>query len=297
MMGISAVISAYNEEVKLERCLRSLGFTNEIIVVDHFSTDKTLEIAKKYTQKIFQEVNNPQKIDIQKNYGFSQVSYNWILSIDADEEVSEELAKEIKEVIKDSEENAYYIPRKNIIFGKWIEHTGWYPDHQLRLFRKGKGEFTKKHVHEQLEVRGEKGYLKNHILHYNYDSISGFLNKTIVYAQNEAEEKLDKGYIFSKWDSIRFPVDEFMSRFFTREGYKDGLHGLILSILMAFYHFIVFALIWEKKRFTDYNSANFLAETEEEIKKVNKEISFWFRNEKIKSANSPVEKILHRIHK
>lgn len=297
-MKISAVISVYNEEKRIAACLESVKFADEIVVVNNSSTDKTEEVARKYTDKVFRQENNPLYIDLLKNLGFEKATGDWILSLDADETVSKELAEEIREVTINSDKDAYYIPRKNIIFGKWIEHTGWYPDNQLRLFKKGAGKYITKHVHEQLNIEGEKGYLQNHIIHDNYSSIKDFLQKTVfMYAPNEAENMLERGYKFSRMDAIRFPVNEFLSRFFAREGYKDGLHGLVLSMLMAFYHFLIFAYIWEKKDFVQESPKYFLEETEDEIKKVNKDIMFWFYNEKLKSIKNPINRNLQRVLK
>jgi len=297
MSKISVVISAYNEEEKIEACLKSALFADEIVLVDNSSTDKTAEIANQYTKNIYKQKNDPSRIDIQKNFGFSKATGDWILSLDADEEVSKELADEIKVLIKNNvKESGFWIPRKNFTFGKWIEHTGWYPDHQLRFFRKGKGRFLDKHVHEKIKIEGEVGYLKNHILHHNYQTIPQFVHRAIdLYCPSEAEYLIDKGYIFSPFDAIRFPLDEFLSRFFTREGYKDGFHGLMLSILMAIYRFIVFALIWEKQGFKEVKDDNFLKNTAKELKRANKEIMFWTQEEKQKQIKNPVKKNLYKI--
>ncbi len=297
MNKISAVVSTYNEEKNIERCLKSLSFADEIIVVDHESSDKTLELAKKYTKDVFSQENDALAIDLQKNFGFVKANGDWVLSIDADEEVSQELAEEIKKVIKKKNEiNGYWIPRKNIIFGKFIEHTGWYPDPQLRLFRKGKGKFVKAHVHEPIKLEGESAYLNNFLIHHHYETIAEFIKKTVgSYAPSEAQEYLDKGYQFSYLDAIRFPLNEFLSRFFARKGYKDGLHGLMLSFLMAFYHFVIFALLWEKQGFREYDKEDFLANTEKEFKKAGKDILFWASKEKIEMMKNPLKKNLQKL--
>src|SRR3989344_3816517 len=144
MSKLSVVISAFNEERKIADCLSSVKFADEIILIDNTSTDKTQEVSKKFTSKIFIRPNNPM-LNVNKNFGFAKTTGDWILSLDADEEVSKELADEIKTLIKKNpKENGFWIPRKNFTFGKWTEHAGWYPDHQLRLFRKDKGEFLDK---------------------------------------------------------------------------------------------------------------------------------------------------------
>ena len=299
--SLSVVISTFNSEEKIEDCLKSATFASEIIIVDGTSSDKTLDIAKKYTSKIFVRPNYPM-LNINKNFGFSKATNNWIFCLDADERITPELQKEIKSEIRNpkSETNGYYIPRKNIIFGKWMEHTGWYPDPQLRLFKKGKGKFPKEHVHEMVKVEGEVGELNEHILHYNYDSISQFLQKLgTIYGPNEAEQLLKKGYVFDSRDAIRFPVKEFLSRFFAREGYKDGFHGLMMSLLMAFYHLIVFSYIWEKHKFKQINDGTLLVETEREIIQSSKELFFWFSKEKTKLIKNPIsrtfQRLLHKI--
>ncbi|MCL4417363.1 MAG: glycosyltransferase family 2 protein, partial [Actinobacteria bacterium] len=151
MNKLSAVISAFNEEKKIEDCLKSVvHLAEEIIVVDNASTDNTSKIAKKYATKVYSQKNDPRLIDLQKNFGFEKATGDWILCLDADERITPELNEEIRGLLKNGESDTegYYIPRKNIIFNKWIKHTGWYPDYQLRLFRREKGKFTKEHFHE-----------------------------------------------------------------------------------------------------------------------------------------------------
>ena len=297
MNKISAVISAFNEEKNIERCLKSLSFADEIVVVDNSSIDKTAEIAKKYTSRIFTQKNNPGAIDLQKNFGFEKATGDWILSIDADEEVSKELEEEIKKVIAhQSTISGYWIPRKNIIFGKFIEHTGWYPDPQLRLFKKGKGKYVNAHVHESIRLEGESAYLKEFLVHHHYETITQFIRRTIdIYAPNEAQDYLSKGYQFSYFDAVRFPLSEFVSRFFARKGYKDGFHGLMLSLLMAFYHFLIFAFLWEKQGFKEYDKEDFLKDTEKEFSRAGKEILYWVSKEKLEALKNPVRRNLQKI--
>ena len=301
---LSAVVSVFNGEKELDDCLKSVSFAQEIIVVNNSSTDKTEEIARKYTDKIFTRPNNLM-LNINKNFGFSKASGEWIFSLDADERVTPQLKEEILSTLNSlprrqagqlSAINGYWIPRKNIIFGKWMEHAGWYPDIQLRLFKQGKGKFPEEHVHEMVKVEGGVGSLNEHILHHNYDSISQFLQKLgTVYGPNEAEQLIKKGYSFDWRDAIRFPIKEFLSRFFAREGYRDGFHGLMLSLLMTFYHFIVFSYIWEKHKFKQINDETLLVETEKEIAQSSKDLFFWFSKEKTKLIKNPIAKIFHKI--
>lgn len=296
MGKISVVISAYNEERKLPACLTSVSFADEIIIVDNQSTDKTSEIAKKFKAKIFSRPNNLM-LNINKNFGFTKATGDWILNLDADERLSDELKQEIEKVTAEDESSlaGFQMPRRNIIFGKWIRHTGWYPDYQLRLFRRGKGKFAEEHVHEKIEVDGKIGTLEGDLVHENYDTIMQFMQKMcIVYAPNEAEQLLKNGYEFSYSDAIRFPFREFIGRFFARGGYRDGFHGLMLSFLMAFYHFVVFANLWEKRGFVD-EQLNPMDLVAEEFGKSKTEWNYWVAEQKIKATQNPFKKVYLKL--
>lgn len=302
---VSVVISAYNEEKKIENCLESVKWADEIIFIDNGSTDNTIQIAKKHTQKIYNQKNDPFNIDIQKNLGIEKASCDWILILDADEIVSEELKIEITNILKNhfspltshlSTLSGFQIPRKNIIFGKWIRHSGWYPDYQLRLFRNGKGKYEKKHVHEPLNLQGDTARLNSHIIHYNYESISQFLYKHLQnYAPNEADELLHKGYVFDWKGVVRLPMSEFLSRYFAREGYKDGLHGLILAALMGFYHLAIFAYVWEKKKFIEVTDENIINGLEDELKKSKKEFAYWLNTKELNEEKNSLKKFTLKL--
>lgn len=296
MGKLSVVISAYNEEKKLPDCLESVSFADEIIVVDNESSDITVEIAKKYKAKVYSRPNNLM-LNVNKNFGFTKATGDWILSLDADERVSEELRQEIQTLVSKNESSlvGFQMPRKNIIFGKWITHTGWYPDYHLRLFKNGKGKFAEKHVHEKITSEGDIGTLSGDLIHESYDSIMQFMQKMyLIYAPNEAEQLLKNGYIFSYKDAIRFPFREFIGRYFAREGYKDGFHGLMLSLLMAFYHFIVFANLWEEKKFID-EKVNSSALVVDELRRAAEEWRYWSYERKIRSARNIVEKVYYKL--
>ncbi|CAN5172908.1 glycosyltransferase family 2 protein [soil metagenome] len=296
MSKLSVVISAYNEEKKIEDCLKSVKFADEIIFVDNTSTDKTVEIAKKYTDKVFTRVNNPM-LNVNKNFGFLKASGEWILSLDADERVSSELADEIKKVISgEITAHGYLIPRKNIIFGKWIQNSIWWPDYQLRLFKKEKGKFPGKHVHELVEVVGDVEKLTHPLVHYNYETVSQYLYKLDkIYTENEAENFLAFGKKLHYLDVLRFPVEDFLKTFFLQKGYRDGLHGLVLSLLQSFYAIVVFAKIWEKQGFPEENGRNFLKDVFNEYKNLQRKIMYWFLSSFISESKNIVEKNLLRI--
>lgn len=297
MGKISVVVSAYNEEKKLPECLKSVAWVDEIIVVDNKSTDKTSEIAKKHKAKVFVRENNLM-LNVNKNFGFSKASNEWILNLDADERVSPELAKEIQQVIKKTEKHigGYRIPRKNIIFGKWIQNSIWWPDPHLRLFRKGKGRFAEKHVHEHIQVDGKVENLEHPLIHENYQSISQYLYKLDkIYTESEVENFLKEKNTVTYLDAVRFPFSDFLKTFFYQKGYKDGLHGLVLSMLQAFYSFVVFAKVWEKQGFKEENPDNFLETLYKEGKKIILEYQYWFLTEYIHAVKSPVKKFYYKI--
>ena len=299
-MKIAVVISAYNEEKMIDDCLESVkNLADEIIFIDNTSQDKTIEIAKKYTDKIFTRENDPVMLNKNKNFGFSKATGDWIISLDADERITAELIREIQKAINDKRStiNGYEIPRKNIIFGKWIKHSIWWPDYNLRLFRKGKGKFAEKHVHEKLKVEGQVGRLKNPMIHYNYQTINQFINKlNKTYTESETENFLKSGKSINWHDAIRWPTADFVKTFFFEKGYKDGLHGLVLSLFQAFYALVFFAKVWEKKEnFKDLTPENFFVEVLKEFQKAARDIRYWIYETLM--AENPAKKIYYKLRR
>lgn len=296
MPTLSVVISAYNEEARIEKTLQSSKFADEIIFVDNSSTDATASKATKYTKKLFVRKNNPM-LNVNKNFGFTKATGDWILLLDGDEQVSEDLQKEIVIAIKNAspELTGFWIPRKNIIFGKWIQNSIWWPDYQLRLFRKHAGKFPEKHVHEMIDLTGQTEKLTHPLIHDNYSSISQYLQKLDnIYTENEAQLLFDSGKKVTWIDVIKFPFDDFLKTFFAQKGYKDGLHGLLLSLLQAFYAIIVFAKVWEKQGFIEYNSPHFLSEFYGLVKKLGKELEYWFLTALIDNTSNAIKKLYLR---
>lgn len=295
---LSVVVSSYNGGRKISKCLESVkGLVDEIIVINNSSTDDTLKSAEKFTSLVFTRPNN-RMLNINKNFGFKKATGEWILNLDDDEQVTPALADEIKKKISlDSEIMGYWIPRKNIIFGKWIENSIWWPDYQLRLFKKGKAEFEEKHVHEYIKIDGPTEKLENPMVHDNYVSVSQYIQKMDkIYTESEVEKILAQGHKFSSIDVLRYPANDFLKTFFLQKGYKDGLHGLVLSLLQAFYALIVFAKVWEKQGFKEENNPHFLQDVEHESKRIGNEFSFWFLNEKICKSRG-AKKVLLKILK
>lgn len=293
---LSVVISAHNEENNIKDCISSVKFADEVIVVDSESTDKTSQMAKEAGARVFSKKNNLM-LNVNKNFGFTKATNDWILNIDADERITPELAKEIETSLGTRDEvNGYWIPRKNIIFGKWMRSGIWWPDYQLRLFRKGMGRFEERHVHEYIQVTGETQKMDAPIVHYNYSSISQFLIKMDkIYTENEASLIAATGKKVNWIDAVRFPVNDFLKTFFAQKGYKDGLHGLVLSIFQAFYAEVVFAKVWEKQGFTEENSTSFVHNLNKEYKKIQKEFRYWFITVLIDEVKNPLKRLRYRL--
>lgn len=300
-MSLSVVLSVHNEEKLLEEALKSIrNLADEIIVVDNESTDRTVEIAKKFTDKIFSHKNTPLVLNKPKNFGFSKATGDWILSLDADERVSAELAKEIRSILStihhpSSTIQGFWLPRKNLVFGKWLQHGIWWPDYQLRFFRRGKGKFPGIHNHEFLVVEGQTEKLKSPLIHQSYTSITQYVDKfNHTYTDNEVENFIESGKKITWLDALRFPLSDFMTNFFARGSYKDGLHGLVLSILQAFYSFEVFAKVWEKQGFWEYNSKDLLHDVKREVEGKKKEFAWWYAKELVPWFLKP-KQLLKRI--
>lgn len=282
-MNLSVVIAARNEAAEITDCLKSVEkLADEIILVDNESVDETVKIAQSGSAggaKVYTHKNDPLHLNLSKNFGFTKAHGDWILSLDADERVSPELGKEISDIVRlasGQKYAAYQFPRQNIIFGQWIQHGLWYPDYQIRLFKKDKAKFPGIHNHEKLAVSGAVGTLAGHLIHYNYRTVSQYIKKiNDVYSNNEAENFLKSGKKVEWHDAIGMPFSDFLTNFFARQGYKDGLHGLVLSLLQAFYTFVVFAKIWERQEFPPYASDKFLSEVNQELKAKSKEYTYW----------------------
>lgn len=241
-------------------------------------------------------------LNINKNFGISKATGDWILYLDDDEVVPIELAKELRDIADSSNEDkdtaplGYWIGRKNIIFGKWIEHGIWWPDAQLRFFKKGHGEYPAIHVHEHLDVSGPTGKLEHPYIHYNYDSISQFLWKMeTIYTESEVAKLVTSGYTVRWYDAVRFPISDFVKLYLAQGGYKDGLHGLVLAILQSFYSFIVFAKLWEREGFSQSDIS--LRSFEKEFAHSHSELKYWLLTEKINHTRYWLTKIILKVQR
>lgn len=236
-MKLAAIILTRNEEKHIAPCIASVTWADHVLVFDSGSTDQTREIAARHGAEV---KSNPfQNYAQQRNDALAAVEAEWVLFVDADERVTEALAAEIRQILENPSHSGYWIPRHNYIFGKLTRHTGWYPDYQMRLLKRGEAHYDPtRHVHELILLKsGEGGYLKNPFIHYNYDSVEQFHEKQRRYVQYDAEILFNERIRPKIYTPYLQPFRHFKWRFFDLQGYKDGLHGLRLSILMAWYEF------------------------------------------------------------
>jgi glycosyltransferase involved in cell wall biosynthesis len=237
---ITAAIITLNEEKNIADCLESVSWADELVVVDSGSTDRTVEIAKRYTDKVF--VNEWKGQGQQKNRAAELATGPWIFSIDADERVSPKLAEEIKKVLASPTADAYAVRRKNIYRGQWIKHGGWWPDWVKRLFRKDKAHFNDKIIHDSLVVNGTTGKLEESLIHESFRSAGDFLERALRYSLHTSKEMFRDGKRASTLSVTTHAAFAFIKGFFLRAGFLDGTAGLLVAVSNAvgvFYRYMM----------------------------------------------------------
>ena len=244
---VSASIITYNEEDNIRRCLESVKWCDEIIIVDSFSTDRTLDICREYTDKIHTRTY-PGNID-QKNYAASLATGDWVLSLDADERVTPELREEILRKLKDNSSSicGYYFKRKAYLFGKWVKHCGWYPDYKLRLFRRNKGRFEGREPHDELTVEGSTRRMKGAIEHFTYKNLKEYVAKIERYSAVAASNMKLKSYTVILLLLLIKPPWKFFEFYFLRCGFLDGTLGFLICVLTAFSNFLKYAHLLDRR--------------------------------------------------
>jgi len=294
---LSICILALNEEKNIKACLQSIqNIADEIVVViDDETTDQTADIAKNYTKNVIIK-NHEDNFHKNKQYTLEQATNNWILWLDGDEAIETELADEIRNILKDPQFPAYKIPRKNMMFGKWIAHTGWYPDYQIRLFQKSKTHFPCQRIHEDPKVDGKLGTLENHIIHNNYQSITQFIDKLNKYTSNDALYQAKKQKYHDK-DLLIKPMEEFCKRFLMWDGNKDGSYGLMLSQLQAMYALVTATKIMELDHFNSVKSEINPDEVDSWLKEAYKIWRWWYWEEKIRKSENFMQKIYFKFQR
>ncbi|HNX81554.1 MAG TPA: glycosyltransferase family 2 protein [Candidatus Omnitrophota bacterium] len=235
---LSVVILTKNEASRIRPCLASVhNWADEIIVVDDASTDNTVAIVKEYTDSVFERpMENEGR---HRNWAYSKASNTWVLSLDADEQVTPELRAEITKVLAGSpSENGFTIPRRNFIGTYWVKHGGWYPSPQLRLFRKDKFRYEEVAVHPRAFMDDPCGHLQSDMIHYSYRSIEDFLAKLNNQTTREAQKWFDQNKPMTLGRFVWRTYDRFMRGYFGRHGYKDGVIGFTIAFFAGLYQFI-----------------------------------------------------------
>lgn len=238
----------FNNSRTVEKALMSVAaWADEIIVVDSFSTDDTFDIVKKYAT--YSEQRAWPGFRDQYNYCISKAGNDWVVFLDADEEISEELSREIKQrIVQDNNRyDGYIIHRRNYYLGRWIMHGGWVPDREIRLFRKSRGSFEGA-LHAHVRVHGEIGELKNYYYHYNYRDIADQIDTINRYSTTAAKDMLSEGRRFSWIDLLLRPPIRFIKEYVFKKGVLDGLPGLVIAISTMYYVFVKYAKLWELER-------------------------------------------------
>ena len=244
-MKISVVIITYNEEDRLEAALTSVeGIASEIIIVDSYSTDDTVKIAKEYTDRVYQR--KWTNFSDQKNYANSKASYPWILSLDADEKLSSELKAEIKELLQSEHEyTGFSMPRRVFYLGRWIRHSGWYPDRKIRLFKKDSAYWEGEYVHERLIIEGNVRKLTGFLYHFTYRNIQDHLKRINLFS-DLAARKIYAQNKKSRWYHFVFlPFFRFFKTYFWRLGFLDGFAGFVIAVLHGYAGFVRYAKLRE----------------------------------------------------
>ncbi len=237
-MKLTAIILTYNEAAHVVDCIESLRFADEVLVFDSFSTDNTILLAQEAGTRVLQHAF--KNYADQRNAALASVtdSSDWVLFVDADERLTPALAAEVRSVLEKSEYAGWRIPRHNYIFGRLTRGAGWFPDYQTRLLRVGKSRYDpERQVHELVLLDGELGTLKEPFIHYNYESIAQFHAKQRRYSDYDARMLYESGVRPKPQNYLLQPWRQFWWRFWTLKGFKDGLHGLRLSLLLALYEY------------------------------------------------------------
>jgi glycosyltransferase involved in cell wall biosynthesis len=239
-MKISATIITCNEERNLPRALESLRCCDEILVVDSGSTDRTTELAEKYGARVLEA--NWRGYAGQKNYASDQAAYDWVLSLDADEALSEDLEGEIWQLKKNGPEyDAYTMPRLAQYLGKWILYSGWYPDRKIRLFDRRKATWVGDYVHESVRVNGTLGELRGNLLHYTCGSLTEHIKTMDRYTTLAAEELAARKKDIGLRHLLLDPAWTFFKTYVLQQGFRDGLEGIAIAYMAATYTFLKYA--------------------------------------------------------
>jgi len=241
---VSVYVLTFNNRRTIEGCLKSLSWTRELVVVDSFSTDGTYEICQQYTDKCTRRKWAGHRDQYQ--YAADSTTEDWIMFVDADEEVPQELAEEIREELRGNGKgnDGYIAYRRTYYLGRWIRYGGWYPDYEIRLYRRDKGRWEGG-LHAKIVVDGKVGSLKHHYLHDTYRDISDQIQTIDRYSRIAAEDLVKSGQKFSLFKLLFHPPFRFVKEYLMKSGFRDGIPGFVIIVSTMFYVFIKYAKLWE----------------------------------------------------
>lgn len=252
-MSLTVTVITLNEEANIVPCLESVAFAGEIVVVDSGSADRTLELARNYTDRIF--TTHWQGFAGTKNFALDQARGEWVFSLDADERVPAELGREIIGIVQgDTPLAGYRVPRKNYVAGRWIRHLGWYPDYTLRLFRRGAGRFRDREVHEEVVVAGPVGRLRTPLEHYSYNNFGEYAARQDRYARLAARELRRAGRRPWPGELLWRPALTFFNLLVLKRGFLEGALGVKLALQSSRYNFLKYHYLRELSRGVDQDA-------------------------------------------
>jgi glycosyltransferase involved in cell wall biosynthesis len=242
---ISAIVVCFNEEERIQECLESLNWCDEIVVVDAFSTDRTPEICRRYTDRFIQRQWMGYRD--QKAFAHSQASKDWVLLVDSDERVTTELKDEILSALSVSDDRyaAYAVPRLVFYLDRWWWRGGWYPDYDVRLFRRERGTWGGSNPHEKILVDGPVCRLRHPLHHYSYRNIDDHLRRINRFTTISAEELKNDGATWRLSDALLRPAARFFRSYFLKRGFMEGFAGFHVAVTAAVYVFLKYAKLWE----------------------------------------------------
>jgi glycosyltransferase involved in cell wall biosynthesis len=244
---LSVTVITKNEAADIGDALASVAWADEIVVVDSRSTDDTVNIARRYTDRLVVR-DWPGYVD-QKNHAASIASHDWILSLDADERVSPALADEIRSTMTgEPTAAAFRIPRVTWYLGQWVRTTDWYPDYQTRLYDRRAAQWTGRYVHEAVTIHGTLGQLRGELRHYAYHDITDHLETIDRYTTAAAHQMYEGGRRSGFFGVACHPPLAFLRNYVAKGGLRDGMPGLVISALNSYYVFLKFAKLWELQR-------------------------------------------------
>ena len=245
MSKVTAVVLTKNEEDNLSVCLESISWADEIVVIDDYSSDNTFNVARKHGAKIFERrLNN--NFAQQRNFGLTKAKNKWVLFIDADEVVSSELKNSIKQILKHSINDGYTVVRKNYFHQKELNYGEWGRTELVRIGRKKAG-IWQRAVHEYWAIN-DVGRLNGTLIHYSPKNIKDFVSKLGRYSKLHAEENIREGKNANSYKVIVYPLGKFIKNYLLKQGYKDGIQGFIMAVMMSFHSFLAWGQLWLLKR-------------------------------------------------